>query len=77
MRLRDIERQARVAFQSSQVQKEADWEHAHLPKAERPMRGDRFSTSEEESDAEEPPKKKKKNSKGKAKKGDDKKKDDE
>ena len=76
MRLKDIERQARVAFQSSQVDKEADWEHAHLPKEDRPKR--EFSSSED-SESAEPAKKKKKQPKkaAKGKKAEDKKKEDE
>ncbi len=63
--MRDIERQARVGFQSSQVDKEANWEQAHLPKEKhqrRPANKESlFTTSEDEAEeTAEPPKKKKK-----------------
>ncbi len=53
-----------MAFQSSQVDKEANWEQAHLPKEKRLKRPTNkeslFTTSEEEEDDEpaEPAKKK-------------------
>ncbi len=82
MRIRDIERQARVAFQTSQVDKEADWEQAHLPKEKRTKRPAKepvfTSTSEDdgEEEREEPPKKKvKQPKKGKGKKSDKKEED--
>ncbi len=70
MRVKDIERQARIAFQTSQVDKEADWEQAHLPKEKRAKRVDKegFTSTSSEDEDEEPPKKKKKQAK-KAKKG--------
>ena len=67
MRLRDIERQARIAFQTSQVDKEAAWDQAHLPKEKRAKRAAKepvfTSSSEDEDKNEEAPSKKAKKGK--------------